>query len=292
MLRIGFVYNTNAGRRFKSKKIKEIRDVLLNHGTVQEFEIKNPYSLNQEVVTLTSNFDLLVIAGGDGSVNGVINLLKEKTPPLLVLPFGSGNDISQSFHPKLNLQRINKALKELEFKKVDLMEISGKESIFCLTVACLGTDARVSKRASTMPRFLAGARYVLATIMEIFKNSPTEVTVTTDGFSYQGDVSVCSLANTAQYGGGIEISPRSNIADGQLELVFVKKLDRLALLLLFILLLLKQHTKSRKINFIKTNNIHLASSNQQLEVWSDGQFMSELPCRISVAKFKLSVLRV
>lgn len=292
MIRIGFIYNIKSGRRFKSKKIKSIRDVLLNHGTIQEYEIQDPYSLKQDADSLSTNFDLLVIAAGDGTVNGVINLLKERTPPLLILPFGSGNDISHSFHPRLDLPKIDRALKEFKFNQVDLIKISGNKIAYCLTVACLGTDARVSKRASTMPRFIAGARYVLATIAEIFRNTPTQISISSTSFTYQGGVSVCSMANTAQYGGGIKISPSSKITDGQLELIFVKRLNRVSLLLLFILLLLKKHTISKQIQFIKTNQINIDQVGDELEVWADGQFITELPCQISLADFKLDVLRV
>lgn len=292
MLRIGLIYNKYSGRKFRSKKINQVREILLRHGTVQEYEIKNPKELTKEYDDLTTNFDLLVLAGGDGTVNGVLNVLKSKTPNLLVLPFGSGNDISNCCHPKLKVKKIDRALHEYKFNEMDVLEILETISSYCLTVACLGTDARVSKTAAVLPRFFAGTRYVIATFIEIAKNKSNSLTVETDDFSFKGEVSICSLANTPQYGGGIKISPSSKINDSKLELIFVKRLGRWSLLVLFALLLFKQHTKSKRIQFISATQIKVQPTSEAVEIWADGQFMGSLPAVLKLADFKIRTLRV
>lgn len=292
MKRIGLIYNRFSGRKFKAHRINQVRDILLRHGTVQEYEIRDPAELAQEFESLTTDFDLLVLAGGDGTVNGVVNLLKSQTPNLLILPFGSGNDIGRSCHPKLKLKKLDQALSDFRFDETDLIEIQGSVNSYCVTVACLGTDARVSKSASSLPRFFAGSRYVLATLIQIAKNTTNILTIKADGFSYSGEISICSLANTPQYGGGIKISPRSKIDDSQLEMIFVRSLGRLSLLMLFILLLLKQHARSSRIEFISTNQIKVDPGPEAVEIWADGQLMGQIPAVIKLADFKLRTLRV
>lgn len=292
MLRIGLIYNKSSGQRFKHKKIVKLKTVLLKYGSLQEFEVKNPFELLTEKDNLTNNFDLIVIAGGDGTVNGMLNILQETMPPLLLFPFGSGNDISRSCHKNFKINKIDYALHQFQIDEVDLIEVSNGNKNYCVTVACVGTDSRVSKRAARFPRILASARYILASLIEIFLNEPNEILIKTNDFNYSGEVSVCSLANTSQYGGGIHISPNSMISDSQLELVLVKKLNRANLLGLFILLIFQLHTKSRKVDIIRVNKVEVSAPSEAIEVWADGQFMSHLPAEIRLADFKMKVLRV
>ena len=292
MLRIGLIYNKSSGQRFKYKKIVKLKTILLKYGSLQEFEVKNPFELHIEKDNLIKNFDLIVIAGGDGTINGVVNILKESMPPVLLFPFGSGNDISRSCHKNFKINKIGNALQQFQIDEVDLIEVSNENKSYCVTVACVGTDSRVSKRAARLPRLLASARYILASLVEIFLNEPNEIRLKIKDYNYSGEVSVCSLANTSQYGGGIHISPNSIISDSQLELVLVKKLNRAKLLGLFILLIFQLHTKSRKVEIIKVNKVEVSAPSETIEIWADGQFMSYLPAEIRLADFKMKVLRV
>ena len=291
-LQIALIVNKHSGRHFKIKKYRKLKLLLETLGIVQEFEIRDPIDLKVKSAQIANEFDLLVIWGGDGTVHGLLNLLKSSMPPVLILPVGSGNDISKICHPNLSFARIEGAIKNLHFDVMDLIEIKNSDTKYCATVACLGTDARVSKRADMLPRFLAGARYVIASILEIFMNAPNPISLKSSTFNYQGEVSVCSLANTPHYGGGIHISPLSKTSDARLELVFVPALKRWKLLLLFILLLFKMHNRSKEIKFLSTNEIQVEPISEKVEIWADGQFICLLPATIKIADFKLKYLRV
>jgi diacylglycerol kinase (ATP) len=218
MKKFALFYNELSGRSFKRNKIEGIRQLLLNYGSVQEFSIKDPREVSALAVDFQEDFDLIVVAGGDGTANGLINELAYAERPFLFLPLGSGNDISASCKHNVRLSRIEKAIKRWNFKDVDLIEIESDKKVLCFTVACIGTDAMVSKTASTMPRWVAGQRYVLATFGEIFRNKNIAVKIKFDDFDYAGPVSVASLANTNRYGGGIALSPKSNIEDKQFRI--------------------------------------------------------------------------
>jgi diacylglycerol kinase (ATP) len=290
--KIALIYNVFSGRKFNKREFDKYRNLLLLDGNIDEFKIKNPDELTTQVENLSRNYDLIVIAGGDGSANGVINLLYPTTTPFLILPFGSGNDISAICHHDKGIKSIAKALLKFETSNLDLIEIEGHKKTYCATVTCVGTDAQVSARASHMPRYLAGSRYILATLIEIFLNSKVFVDVCSKELRYQGFVSICSIANSPRYGAGIKISPKSDPFDGRLELIFVERLNRLRLIGLFLLLLLGLHTLSSQIKISQVEEIEITSENFDHDIWGDGQKLGELPVKISRAKSPLKVVVV
>ena len=108
-LQIALIVNKHSGRHFKIKKYRKLKLLLETLGIVQEFEIRDPIDLKVKSAQIANEFDLLVIWGGDGTVHGLLNLLKSSMPPVLILPVGSGNDISKICHPNLSFARIEGA---------------------------------------------------------------------------------------------------------------------------------------------------------------------------------------
>jgi diacylglycerol kinase family enzyme len=74
--------------------------------------------------------------------------------------------------------------------------------------------------------------------------------------------------------------------------VFVKRLPRIKLIQLFALLLIKLHIYSKKIQYFKTNEVYLEPIDHAVEIWGDGQYLSSLPAKLSLAAARLRVLSV
>jgi diacylglycerol kinase (ATP) len=292
MINVALIYNTHAGRRFNSKRFSQITQNLDKRATVDYYKIKTPNDLVVHKRTLQEKYQLIIILGGDGTINGIVNLIYPASVPFLFLPFGSGNDISKACKHRISPNQLNAILNKINTKQMDLIQIQGEVTSYCLTVACVGTDALVSARASRLPRFIAKQRYVLATIFEIILHKSIRVKASSAEQSFSGGISVCSVANTAIYGGGIKISPKSNPFDTRLELIYVMSLSRIRLIVLFILLLLGLHTLSRKIQITPVSVLELDKVDSAVEVWGDGQKLGDLPLRISKAKHPINVVVV
>jgi diacylglycerol kinase (ATP) len=290
MLKIALIYNELSGRKFRYRKLTKFRNMLLNHGTLQEYRFSNPGDLLGKKNVLKNDFDLLVIAGGDGTVNGVLNLIYPSVTPLLVLPFGSGNDIAAAFGHKVSVNKIDKAVSNIKQRSIDVIEIKQSKSIYCLTVTCVATDGLVSKRASTMSRYLSSSRYLIAAVREIITNRPVSLEVKAGDSKWEGLFSVCSIANTPTYGGGLRISPKSESSDRQLELVLVERLHRSKLILLFLLLLKGWHVKSRNVSITSQNLVDISSTVENFEIWGDGQYLAKLPTQICLASQPMRIL--
>ncbi|MFY9325308.1 MAG: diacylglycerol kinase family protein [Candidatus Nanopelagicales bacterium] len=292
MINIALIYNIHAGRKFNSKRFSQIRQNLDREAAVDYYKIKTPNDLIVHKKTLQEKYQLIVILGGDGTINGIVNLIYPSAVPFLFLPFGSGNDISKACKHNIKPFKINSILKKIKTKQMDLIQIQGEMTSYCLTVACVGTDALVSARASRMPRFIARQRYVLATIIEIILHKSIRVKASSAEHSFSGGISVCSVANTSIYGGGIKISPKSNPFDNRLELIYVTSLSRIRLIVLFMLLLLGLHTLSRKIQITPVSVLELDKVDLAVEIWGDGQKLGALPLRISKAQHPINVVVV
>ncbi len=292
MINVALIYNIQSGRKFKSKRFSQIRQNLDNDAVVDYYKIKTPNDLIVHKKTLQKKYQLIIILGGDGTINGIVNLIYPSMVPFLFLPFGSGNDISKACKHNIKPAGLKSILKNTKTKQMDLIQLQGEITSYCLTVACVGTDALVSARASRMPRFIAKQRYVLATIIEIILHKSIRIKSSSAEHSFSGEISVCSVANTAIYGGGIKISPKSSPFDNRLELIYVKSLSRIRLIVLFILLLLGLHTLSRKIQITPVSVLELDKVDSDVEIWGDGQKLGALPLKISKAKHPINVVVV
>jgi diacylglycerol kinase (ATP) len=166
-----------------------------------------------EVVNTYPNIDGLLILGGDGTLNDVVNALPvDYIIPLLILPCGSGNDFSSYLYPKKSIEDILNLLIKRKTTAIDMAECNGKKFINGLGI---GFDGWVAKKAnegaSWIPVFL---KYNLAILRGLFTYKSF--------YTSLGQNLIIAVANGPTYGGGFKIAPEANPTDGFLDLWQIK----------------------------------------------------------------------
>lgn len=168
------------------------------------------------------------VLGGDGSVYEACNAIMEsgynESVNLTVVPNGTGNDFIKNFDQKNPKQR-----------RIDLIKFNQS---YAANEINMGFDCDVviaTDKIKKLPLCKGSIAYIFGVIKTLFgpigKEFEFEYTDENGEKSYyKGDLLLCILGNGAYYGGGFKCAPRASVDDGLLELVFVKKVSKLAFL--------------------------------------------------------------
>ena len=171
-----------------------------------------------------------IVHGGDGTLNeavsGIVEAGAGKTAHLTVIPAGSGNDTVKSLN----------AMEGDDFF-IDLYDCNGRYGINMINI---GFDCNVAASASGFKKKygIAGSlSYILGVFAEFFKPFGWHFKISAtlaDGslWETEDDCLLCCVCNGQWCGGGFHTSPPSDMTDGVLELMLVKKVSRLKFLTL------------------------------------------------------------
>ncbi len=184
------------------------------------------YSFLHETIVQEKITDV-VIAGGDGTVNGVINNLRSFPLQFGIIPFGSGNGLALS----AGLPTASKAALDIIFKGnsrfVDAFTVNDH---FACMLCGLGFDAQVAHDfAADTARGIK--TYFKQSVKNFFIAKPYPFLLEMDKKKLDLDAFFISIANSNQFGNNVTIAPQASLSDGLLDVVIVTKQNKISLLL-------------------------------------------------------------
>jgi diacylglycerol kinase (ATP) len=167
----------------------------------------------------------VVICGGDGTINAVINALQGIDVNIGIIPMGSGNGLA--FAAKIPKQP--SAALEIIFKNksshTDAFYINDK---FSCMLCGIGFDALVAQEfAKQKTRGLQ--TYVRISTQQFFKAKPYQFEIKLKDQIVKTEAYFISIANSNQFGNNFKIAPNASMSDGLLDIVVVKKMSKLNL---------------------------------------------------------------
>ncbi len=260
--------------------------------------------------------DVVLVFGGDGTVQRHLGQLVRLGVPVLVVPAGSGNDFARA----LGLRRVRDSLaawrkfcdNSAHVSTIDLGVIFALESAggasaphspaphdsryFCC-VAGVGLDGEVSRRANLLPRWLRGhGGYVLSLAPAIFTFAPLPMKILTAaedsaGWTTRSDqpTILAAFANTPVYGGGMKIAPRAKMDDGLLDVCVVGGVNPFKLFCMFPTVYAGRHLKIREVEYFQASRVRVETEHP-LDVYADGEFVCRTPVEVGVHHAALKVV--
>lgn len=242
--------------------------------------------------------DAAIVLGGDGTIHHYLRDLSRLKIPVLVVARGSGNDFARA----LGLWTLDQALaawnrflvsgnsREIDLGMITpLGEVSASPVLFC-NVAGAGLDSDANRRANAMPRWLRGrGGYVLGALGAIRSSRARRFTVETSGKRIDEPGLMVAFANSPTYGGGLCIAPAADLADGLLDVCFVRHVGKARLLRLLRRVFSGRHVKLPEVEYFKAGRVRL-ETDVPLDVYADGEFVCRTPIEVSVASKALRVV--
>jgi diacylglycerol kinase (ATP) len=169
---------------------------------------------------VAAGHDKLLVAGGDGTVNLVVNaLLTEGSDVTLgVLPAGTGCDLVRTFGIPQDIEGAARHLVGDETYTIDAGFVRGPWGTrYFANVASLGLGAAVVRIADGLPAILGAARYKIGVWPALARFRKTPFALTTESRRIDGVATLVVLANAQFFGGGMNVAPKASLVDGKLD---------------------------------------------------------------------------
>ena len=238
-----------------------------------------------EIISRRPGIKQVIILGGDGTVNEVVNGIVNFDQVLLgYIPSGSSNDLARSLNiPKDPIKALDNIINPTRFKYLDLgiinfLDQDLAQKKFCCSSG-IGYDANVcvevqaSSLKKKLNRYGAGKLIYLAiAIKQIIGIKSVDGTVIIDGVrkaSYKNILTICNMIHKYE-GGGLLMAPFANPSDGKLSICLVHGMNRFKIFTLLPTLVIGKHINFRGVEAFNCSSIEINTS-RILAVHTDGE---------------------
>jgi lipid kinase YegS len=217
--------------------------------------------------------DLIIAAGGDGTVNEVVNGIArvetERTPRLAVIPLGTANDFAKGLQIPMTVQEATELAVQGNVADVDVAEVN--ERCF-VNVSTGGFGPDITEEASSKSKARFGKlAYLFTAVKKLSDLQPMHARFELDsGVLYDGPFFFFAVGNARQTGGGTPVTPRADYSDAQLDVAVVtgeKKRDFISLLPD---LRAGSHPDDPDVLYVKTRTLQVHASDD-IAVNADGE---------------------
>ena len=246
---------------------------------------------------VATGYDVIAAAGGDGTVNEVLNGIADEPGGfervrLGVLPLGTVNVFARELKIPLKLERAWRVLKRANEMKIDLgradfFEDGKPAQRYFMQLAGAGLDARAIELVSWKLKKSAGPLAYLVAGFQALTEKQARITAKADGREISGELLL--LGNGRYYGGPFEIFPDAGLCDGRLDACAFPKVDWPTLAKLAPKFLLQRKLSEPRIRRLSGEAIEL-TSDIPAAFELDGEWVGQLPAKFSMERQKLRVV--
>ena len=235
--------------------------------------------------------ELLVVVGGDGSVNEVVNGLAGlgRQPEVAVVPRGTGWDFSRTFGIPRKIDDAVQIALQGDVRTIDLGRASYRAwdgsdaTAWFANVASAGMSGAIAKRANETTKALGGkASYLWATFAVFSGWAATEIEVAVDGERRAGPMFDVVIANGRFFGGGLEICPEAEPDDGLFDVLTIGDVTKRDLVQTMPRMYRGTHLPHPKAELLRGSSVTVKSETP-LPIELDGEQPGTTPVTFEVA---------
>ncbi len=238
---------------------------------------------------------LLVVVGGDGTLNEVANGIAGTGAEIAVLPNGTGQDFGRTHGIPTRFDDAVRVAIEGTPREVDLGRAAFRgpdgeaaTRIF-VNVGSAGMSGAVARRANSMSKALGGkATFYYALVREFARWQNTEVTVTCDGRERRGPMHDVIVANGRWHGGGMKLAPDADPHDGLFDVVLIGDVTKLDFVTTSPKLYSGGHVRHPRVEVIRCSVLEI-DAERPIPLELDGEVAGTTPARFEVVPAALRV---
>ena len=271
---------------------KNLPDKIAENIDTERFDYEIKYSeyaghakiLAQEAVA--EQFDIVVAAGGDGSINEIGVPLIGTDVALGIIPCGSGNGFSHHVDLPLNAVKAIKVINEGRRHKIDTVTVN---DIPFISIAGTGFDAKIAEDYANDPHrgFDTYLKYI---IRDYFTYHEQTYTIIMPEQTVETKAMFISFANSNEQGYNIPISPHASLQDGKVDLCIVRKPNPFELPIMGGFMINKKMDKAPKVNIYQTTEARIIREKAEVINIDGESILTEKDLEIKVKPFSLTII--
>jgi YegS/Rv2252/BmrU family lipid kinase len=284
----------------KAKVIENIRKVF-SQNDIEIVESQHKEHLTELAYrTVTKGITKLVVVGGDGStnevVNGIAKYAKDTTLntynwekiegiKLGILPCGTGNDFTKTIHITNDMDRLKTLLDLDQYQKcdigsVDFLDKNQKPAQrFFMNITDVGMGGIVvEKLEKKMPFFSRSFRYNLSISSTFLSYDKALVRAESKDFTYEGKIMNFIIANGKYFGNGLGIAPEASVQDGKFNIVILGNINFIDYMKNLNEVKKCKLIHHEEVKYFTTDELQVNSPNHtSLPIDMDGEFIGYAP---------------
>lgn len=292
MKRVKFIYNPSSGENAITKDIDKVIKIHQSYGySIDPFRISSDSDIRDAFEELDDTYKYILIAGGDGTIDSVVNKMKQKGVdlPVAFLPVGTANDFAKYLGIPSDVSLACKQILEGKAKRFDLGKINDK---YFVNVASTGIFTDISQKTdNNLKNTMGKLAYYLTALEEVTNLKKIHVKITSPVINFSGNIYTLLVFN-GQTAGNIKFADYSQADDGLLDVVVIKK-DviniKTALNNLIIMMKKGQISDLDGVLYFKCQNLHV-ECDDDIVTDIDGEKGPDFPLDISCERRGIKIL--
>jgi diacylglycerol kinase (ATP) len=239
---------------------------------------------------------LLVVVGGDGSVNEVANGIAGRDgAEIAVIARGTGWDFVRTYGIPRDVDEAvavatGGRVREIDLGRVAYRAWAGAESeAYFANIASAGMSGAIAQRANETSKALGGKlSYLWATLAVFARWQVSDVRVAVDGERRDGRMHDVVIANGRYFGGGMMICPEAEPDDGRFDVLLIGDLSKRDLLMTLPKTYTGRHLPHPKAELLRGSTVTVDAT-EPLPIELDGEQPGTTPARFEIVPRALRV---
>lgn len=279
MKRARIIYNPTSGREAMRKALPEVLETLEIAGFETSAHATTGDGCARDAAKLACEreFDLIVAAGGDGTVNEVVDGMAraEHRPKLGILPMGTTNDFARAIRVPRDFRRALKIIVEGHTKQLDIGRVNDHHF---MNIAGGGKLTELTYEVpSKLKTVLGQLAYYLKGIEMLPSLRPTKVRIEYDDHVFEDEIMLFLVSNSNSVGGFEKLAPHATMDDGYFDLMILRKINLAEFVLLANKALRGQHIEDDHVIYAHANRIKVTPADETMQLNLDGEYGGNLP---------------
>lgn len=231
-------------------------------------------------------YDCVVAAGGDGTLNEVVNGIAEHDVALGVLPVGTVNVFAMEMGIPFRVEDAARVVKEGRERLIDLAQANDQ---WFIQLAGVGLDAQIVRDTEWESKKTFGPLSYVFTLTELAGRKPPRLKIKDEE---RGEIegSFVLVGNGKFYGGPFKIFPDGEIDDGLLDVCVFKRVSHIDMLRYFRGILVGRHTFYKDVEYFHSKSVRVWSDDPSVPVEVDGELYGTAPVSFQAHSRKLRVI--
>lgn len=248
----------------------------------------NRYLSELDQETYQKEYQQIIAAGGDGTINVCVNAMIRNNIylPLAIMPAGTANDFAYYFNIPNEIDKMLDIALGNNYTYADVGKVNER---YFINVAAIGQVVDVSQKTDpTLKNTIGVLAYYLKGLSEVPNLKPVKVTLTTPEKVYKEKMYFMVVMNGESAGGFKNISPDSEINDGLLDVLLFRNMTLLEMPAIFMKVMQGSHLSSKKVLHFKTNKLKIETE-ADLPTDIDGEHGERFPLEFEVVHKRLKI---
>ncbi|WP_033826827.1 diacylglycerol kinase [Bacillus andreraoultii] len=279
MKRARIIYNPTSGRELFKRHLPEVLEKLERAGyeTSCHATTGQGDATRAAKIAVERKYDIVIAAGGDGTLNEVVNGMAEQPyrPKLGLIPVGTTNDFARALHIPRDVLGATDIIVQGQTVPVDIGRMNEK---YFINIAGGGRLTELTYEVpSKLKTMLGQLAYYLKGIEMLPSIKASEIRLEYDGKLFEGEAMLFLIALTNSVGGFEKLAPDASINDGYFTMLILKKTNLAEFIRVVTMAIRGEHINDPNVIYTKANHIKV-SSPQEVLINLDGELGGSAPC--------------